>query len=87
DGLKFCNECGAAFKRPCALCGFENAPTAKFCGQCGARINAESAPSAKRSHNIPTVTLRENVETPTADHPRGLITSCSDIIIARPAAA
>jgi class 3 adenylate cyclase len=53
DGLKFCNECGTAFKRPCASCGFENAPTAKFCGQCGARINAESAPSAKRPVEAP----------------------------------
>jgi class 3 adenylate cyclase len=49
EGLKFCNECGAAFKMPCASCGFENAPTAKFCGQCGGRINAESASSTKRS--------------------------------------
>src|SRR5215469_4054790 len=53
DGLKFCNECGAAFERPCASCGFENVPTAKFCGQCGARINAESAPSAKKSGEVP----------------------------------
>src|SRR6516225_6813341 len=53
DGLKFCNECGAAFRRPCASCGFENAPTAKFCGQCSARINVESAPSAKRSVEAP----------------------------------
>src|SRR5215467_8456449 len=53
DGLKFCNECGAAFKASCASCGFENAPAAKFCGQCGARINAESAPSAKRSVEAP----------------------------------
>jgi class 3 adenylate cyclase len=53
DGLKFCNECGAPFERPCASCGFENAPTAKFCGQCGARIDAESAPAAKRSVETP----------------------------------
>ena len=53
DGLKFCNECGAAFERPCGSCGFKNAPTAKFCGQCGARMNAESAPSAKRSVEAP----------------------------------
>jgi predicted ATPase/class 3 adenylate cyclase len=53
EGLKFCNECGAAFSRPCASCGFENAPAAKFCGQCGAWINAESAPSAKRSVEAP----------------------------------
>ena len=29
DGLQFCNECGTAFKKPCASCGFENAPAAK----------------------------------------------------------
>jgi class 3 adenylate cyclase/tetratricopeptide (TPR) repeat protein len=47
DGLKYCNECGAAFKRPCASCAFENAPAAKFCGQCGVRIIAEATTSAK----------------------------------------
>src|SRR5262245_18475120 len=35
EGLKFCNECGSAFKRRCAQCGFDNAPQAKFCGECG----------------------------------------------------
>jgi class 3 adenylate cyclase/tetratricopeptide (TPR) repeat protein len=49
NGLKFCNECGAPFKRQCASCGFENAPAAKFCGQCGAPLSAESPPSARNS--------------------------------------
>src|SRR5215472_10017406 len=40
DGLKFCNECAAPFKRRCASCGFENTPTAKFCGECAAPLNA-----------------------------------------------
>jgi class 3 adenylate cyclase/predicted ATPase len=38
DGLKFCNECGAALKRSCAKCGFENFAAAKFCGQCAAKL-------------------------------------------------
>jgi class 3 adenylate cyclase/predicted ATPase len=38
EGLKFCNECGAAFKTSCASCGFENAPAAKFCGNCGGAL-------------------------------------------------
>jgi len=44
DDLKFCNECGTAFKNPCASCGFENAPAAKFCGQCGVAL-AGNAPA------------------------------------------
>ena len=39
DGLKFCNECGAALKRTCAKCGFENSAMAKFCGQCAAKLD------------------------------------------------
>ena len=38
EGLRFCNECGAAFKRRCPSCGFENAPRAKFCGECGVSL-------------------------------------------------
>jgi Double zinc ribbon len=39
EGLKFCNECAAPFKRQCAKCGFENAATAKFCGECATPLN------------------------------------------------
>jgi class 3 adenylate cyclase/predicted ATPase len=42
EGLKFCNECAAPFKRRCVKCGFENAPTARFCGECAAALS-ESA--------------------------------------------
>jgi len=49
DGLKFCNECGAAFSALCASCGFENAPTAKFCGQCGKALGAPAAALARKS--------------------------------------
>jgi class 3 adenylate cyclase/uncharacterized protein YcbX len=48
-GMKFCNECGAAFGTLCASCGFENAPGAKFCGQCGTALGAPAAPSARKS--------------------------------------
>jgi double zinc ribbon protein len=43
EGLKFCNECAAPFKRRCAKCGFENVPTAKFCGECATPLNIPAA--------------------------------------------
>src|SRR5689334_926803 len=49
EGLKFCNQCGAAFNARCAQCGFENAPGAKFCGQCGSPLN----PSAQSGTGFP----------------------------------
>jgi class 3 adenylate cyclase/tetratricopeptide (TPR) repeat protein len=42
EGLKFCNQCGAAFNARCSQCGFDNAPGARFCGQCGAPLNASA---------------------------------------------
>ena len=51
DGLKFCNECGAAFKTPCASCGFENASAAKFCGQCGAGLRSYPTAAAKKAND------------------------------------
>src|SRR6516162_8968743 len=48
EGLKFCNECGGAFKSSCASCGFENAPSAKFCGNCGAALRSGDAAQAKQ---------------------------------------
>jgi class 3 adenylate cyclase/tetratricopeptide (TPR) repeat protein len=44
QGLKFCNECAAPFKRRCGTCGFENTATAKFCGECAAPLNSATAP-------------------------------------------
>jgi class 3 adenylate cyclase len=49
DGLKFCNECGAAFKTSCVSCGFDNAPVAKFCGQCGAAFRTSPTAAAKKA--------------------------------------
>ncbi len=46
DGLKFCNECGAALRRICAKCGFENSAAAKFCGECAAKLEDGSSRSA-----------------------------------------
>src|SRR5580698_9507027 len=51
DRLKFCNECGAAFKTPCASCGFENASAPKFCGQCGAGLRSSPAAAAKKAND------------------------------------
>ena len=45
EELKFCNECGAAFKRRCTQCGFENAPQAKFCGECGVALSTTGKPT------------------------------------------
>ena len=48
EGLKFCNECGSAFKRRCAQCGFDNAPQAKFCGECGTTLTTQSPTRSTR---------------------------------------
>jgi predicted ATPase/class 3 adenylate cyclase len=52
EGLKFCNECGTAFKRRCPQCGFANAPQAKFCGECGISLVPSSQLSAVSSHPL-----------------------------------
>src|SRR5215469_10818523 len=51
EGLKFCNECAAPFKRRCASCGFENALTAKFCGECAAALAPTPVAPARRSND------------------------------------
>ncbi|MBV8362845.1 MAG: zinc ribbon domain-containing protein, partial [Deltaproteobacteria bacterium] len=40
EGLKFCNQCGAALNARCSQCGFDNVPGARFCGNCGAPLTA-----------------------------------------------
>jgi class 3 adenylate cyclase/predicted ATPase len=74
DGLKFCNECGAAFKASCASCGFENAPTAKFCGNCGSPI-AGSAAAAIKQPGTSAIRLAEAVDTATLDGERKTVTA------------
>src|SRR5271170_5038221 len=51
EGLKFCEQCAAPFRRHCLRCGFDNSPAARFCGECaaplqGAAGTAPAAPSA-----------------------------------------
>jgi len=43
DGLKFCTQCGTAFKAKCPSCGFENVFAAKFCGECGTSFGTRPA--------------------------------------------
>jgi class 3 adenylate cyclase/tetratricopeptide (TPR) repeat protein len=74
DGLKFCNECGAAFKASCASCGFENAPAAKFCGNCGSPIGGVRAAATKQSGSSP-IRLAETVNTDATDGERKLVTA------------
>ncbi len=59
DELKFCNQCGAAFKAHCAQCGFDNAPGSRFCGECGLPLTVTtpirpavptSSPTGERRH-------------------------------------
>src|SRR5690242_8629750 len=45
DGMKFCGECGAPFKRRCSQCGFENPPQFKFCGECGSSLAGQVSSS------------------------------------------
>src|SRR5262245_54328644 len=59
EGLKFCNECGAPFKTPCASCGFENAPAAKFCGQCGAALRAVAQTASPKKSDQTKIRLAE----------------------------
>jgi class 3 adenylate cyclase/tetratricopeptide (TPR) repeat protein len=66
EGLKFCEQCGAAFKRRCAKCGFENSPAARFCGKCGVALSE----SAVRIES-PEPALRVGPEATTGDIPEG----------------
>jgi class 3 adenylate cyclase/tetratricopeptide (TPR) repeat protein len=74
EGLKFCNECGAAFKASCASCGFENVPAAKFCGNCGTPIAGSAAASVKQP-SISAIRLAEAVNTEALDGERKTVTA------------
>ncbi len=74
DGLKFCNECGAAFKSPCASCGFENVPAAKFCGQCGATLAAPASGKPTRSEGAP-IRVAETPDAETLEGERKTVTA------------
>jgi class 3 adenylate cyclase/predicted ATPase len=73
DGLKFCNECGAALRRTCAKCGFENSAAAKFCGQCAAKLVDGSGATADDS--APAQIADAPVAEPSIDGERKMVTA------------
>ena len=48
EALKFCTECGAPFKTPCASCGRENIPTAKCRRQYNAAFGSVGAKASAK---------------------------------------
>jgi class 3 adenylate cyclase/predicted ATPase len=55
EGLKFCEQCAAPFKRRCLRCGFENSPAARFCGECATPLQgAAGTASATKSAPVKT---------------------------------
>jgi len=67
EGLKFCDQCAAPFKRLCAKCGFENSPNARFCGECAAPLKS-SPGTASPLRPIARAELPESISQRTADH-------------------
>src|SRR5260221_10850638 len=45
EGVRFCEECGAAVARRCGACGGDVPPAAKFCGACGASLGVSGVGS------------------------------------------
>src|SRR5262249_17417049 len=66
EGLKFCEQCAAPFKRRCANCGFENSPAARFCGECAAPL--KSSLGADSSLRSARTEVPESISRSTADH-------------------
>src|SRR5580658_8875056 len=56
EGLKFCEQCAAPFRRRCSRCGFDNSPAARFCGECAASLQgaAGTAPAAPSAPSAPS---------------------------------
>ncbi len=65
EGLKFCNECAAPFKRRCATCGFENAPAAKFCGECAAPLGFQATRTDPANASARTVRITAEADSQT----------------------
>ena len=56
--MKFCGECGNAFKNLCAQCGFENPPRFKFCGSCGTSLTGQTlTPSPPQEQPTPQAAI------------------------------
>ena len=68
EGLKFCDQCAAPFKRLCAKCGFENSPAARFCGECAAPLKS-SPRTASPLRPIARAELTESTGQSTEGHP------------------
>jgi class 3 adenylate cyclase len=76
EGLKFCNECAAPFKRRCTKCGFENAPIAKFCGECAAPLNESTGRLRLSQESAAKVRIPARVDSETpADGERKTVTA------------
>src|ERR1700751_3360040 len=65
QGLKFCNQCAAPFKKRCATCGFENSPTAKFCGDCAAPLSESAGLVRSTQESASTIHIPNRLESET----------------------
>ena len=69
EGLRFCEECGAALARRCNACGADASPTAKFCGGCGAALVAAPPPPSGVARKVVTIVFADLIGS-TALHER-----------------
>jgi predicted ATPase/class 3 adenylate cyclase len=76
DGLKFCNDCGAALQRACAKCGFENSAAAKFCGQCAAKLaDGSSGSDSTADDKAPAQITNPSIADPSIEGERKMVTA------------